>query len=56
MQDLFQWFPLLLMRPETADHALACFVRLVLAVLGPDSVSDEKVECGSELVILGIKV
>ena len=41
-------------RPETVEHALSCFVRLVRAILGPGSVSDEKIEFGRQLVILGI--
>lgn len=43
-------------RPETAEHGLSTFVRLVRAILGPTSVSDSKVECGMTLVILGILV
>lgn len=38
------------------EHGLSTFVRLVRAVLGPTSISDNKVECGMALVILGIMV
>ena len=41
-------------RPETVEHGLQPFVRLVKAILGPTLVSNDKVECGSGLVILGI--
>ena len=35
---------------------MQCLVRLVRAMLGPDSVADHKVECGTSLVILGVLV
>jgi hypothetical protein len=43
-------------RPETVEHGLSTFVRLVRAILGPSSISNSKVECGMTLVILGILV
>ena len=43
-------------RPETVEHGLDTFVRLVRAVLGQSAIADSKVECGMNLVILGILV
>ena len=43
-------------RPETVEHGLDTFVRLVRAVLGQSAIADSKVECGMTLVILGILV
>ena len=38
------------------EHALGCVVRLVRCVLGPDSVSEKKMEFGSPLVVFGMEL
>ena len=43
-------------RLECLRHGMVCFVRLIRALLGPSAVSDQKVDCGRSLVILGISV
>ena len=35
---------------------MQCFARLVRALLGPDSVSEDKCEAGAELRVLGVDV
>ena len=43
-------------RPETMQHAMSCFSRLVKAFLGEGSVSPSKLLCGLSLTVLGIDV
>ena len=43
-------------RPELVEHSLSCLVRLIRLLLGPTSVADSKVECGSRLIILGVDI
>ena len=38
------------------DHGLECFARLVALLLGRDAVAEDKLECGTSLVILGILI
>jgi hypothetical protein len=38
------------------DHAMQCFARLVRAVLGPTAIKQEKLECGTQLEVLGLSV
>lgn len=45
-----------LARPGVMEHGLSTFVRLVRAILGQCAIADTKVECGMDLVILGIRV
>ena len=46
----------LLTRPGVMEHGLSTFVRLVRAILGQCAIADTKLECGMDLVILGIRV
>ena len=41
-------------RSEDTEHALQCFGRLVRAVMGADSLSNEKMEYGHPLQVLGL--
>jgi hypothetical protein len=43
-------------KKETAEHALGCFARVVRAMLGQDALSNEKMDQGVPLEILGITV
>ena len=43
-------------REETAEHAMCCFVDLVTTLLGESAVADDKCECGHSLVVLGVEV
>ena len=40
---------------ENVAYALACFVRLVRALLGDDAMGDEKCEHGMPLAVLGLR-
>ena len=39
---------------ESVEHAMACFARLVRAVLGDDAISSDKLAYGNPLPILGL--
>ena len=39
---------------ESVEHAMACFARLVRAVLGDDAISSDKIAYGNPLPILGL--
>jgi hypothetical protein len=41
-------------RAADAEHALNCFARMVRAILGPDSLSNDKMEHGHPLQVLGL--
>ena len=41
-------------RLATMEHGLQCFARLVRILLGPGAIAEGKLECGAELVILGV--
>ena len=43
-------------RPETAEHSMQIFARLVRMLLGPTSISNKKLEWGNKLQILGMCV
>ena len=43
-------------RPEAMEHSMLIFARLVRLLLGESAVAERKLECGRELVILGVKV
>ena len=43
-------------RLETMYSALQCFARLVRALLGPDALAEDKLECGRGLCILGVDI
>ena len=43
-------------RPETAQHAASCFVRLVRALLGSSAIADHKTCVGNPLEILGLDI
>ena len=45
-----------LVRPSLVESTMKAFVRLIRAILGPTSIADRKVECGSTLTILGVEV
>jgi hypothetical protein len=38
------------------EHALSCLARLIRILLGPSAVADKKLECGHELIVLGVSV
>ena len=41
-------------REASMQHAMGCITRIIRLLMGPTSVEDRKVECGRELVILGV--
>ena len=41
---------------ETLEHTLGCVVRVVRALLGVTSISDDKVDCGPGLRVLGVDI
>ena len=43
-------------RPDTAEHSMQIFARLVRMLLGPSSISDRKLEWGLRLQVLGMCV
>ena len=43
-------------RPETVKHAMEIFARLVQVLLGMSAVARRKLDCGQQLVILGMLV
>ncbi len=43
-------------RPDTIAHAMETFARLVRLLLGSSAISDQKLEYGCQLLILGMKV
>ena len=43
-----------LFRPESVEHAMLCFARLVRALLGNGAVADGKLDSGKSLEILGV--
>ncbi len=43
-------------RPQTMQHALHCFARVVRVLLGPSAVANGKLECGISLCILGVEL
>ena len=45
-----------LARPSLVEATMKAFVRLIRAILGPTSIADRKVECGSTLTVLGVEV
>ena len=45
-----------LARPSLVEATMKVFVRLIRAILGPTSIADRKVECGSTLTVLGVEV
>ena len=47
-------FVLLCFRPESVEHAMQCFARLVRALLGDSAVADRKLDSGKSLEILGV--
>ena len=42
-------------REQCMQHAMLCIARLVRAVLGPGAIEDRKLDCGSSLVVLGVR-
>ena len=47
-------FVLFCFRPESVEHAMQCFARLVRALLGDSAVADRKLDSGNSLEILGV--
>ena len=43
-------------RPQTLEHAMQCFARLVRVLLGQSALAEKKLECGLSLCILGVDV
>ena len=43
-------------RPDTAEHAMNCFARLVRALLGAGAIAARKLEYGASLVVLGVSI
>ena len=43
-------------RPESLEHGMSCFARLIRALLGHAAVANRKLECGLGLVVLGVEV
>ena len=43
-------------RPQTMQHAMGCFARLVRVLLGSSALADRKLACGTSLCILGVDV
>jgi hypothetical protein len=41
-------------RPDTVEHALGCFTRIVRLLLGESALASHKVSCGSGLCVLGV--
>ncbi len=55
---LVAWSPALHVCPRqrSMEHCLGCVARLVRILLGTDSLASNKLEYGSELVVLGVRV
>ena len=47
---------LLVRRPETMQHAMLCFARLVRALLGQSAIAANKLACGLSLTVLGVDI
>ena len=43
-------------RPESAEHGMQCFARLVRLLLGKGALCDRKLGCGASLEILGVEL
>ena len=43
-------------RAESAEAAVQVFARLVRACLGDDALSEQKLECGNPLIVLGVEI
>ena len=56
MAAALRWCAVLLGRPESLEHGMSCFARLIRALLGHSAVANRKLECGLGLVVLGVEV
>ena len=43
-------------KPSLMEHAMNCFARVVRVLLGKSAIADRKLECGCELVVLGVQM
>jgi len=43
-------------RPQSVEHAMQAFARLVRVLLGTEAIADRKLEFGASLVVLGVHV
>ena len=43
-------------RRETVEHAMSCFARVTKRLLGQTAIAVKKLQCGAELLILGMQV
>ena len=43
-------------RPETLEHGLQCFCRLVRLLFGQSALADRKLDFGASLVVLGVEI
>ena len=43
-------------KPAVLQHAMECFARLIRLLLGSSSIAPRKLECGANLIVLGVHI